>query len=69
MSMNDIERYNFWHREMDAYLRSINKKVVVAVEEEDEPVGHICRYCGHVEMQINNHFAHIEFCHPDKPLI
>jgi hypothetical protein len=28
--------------------------------QEQEPVGHICPYCGHIEMLINNHFSHIE---------
>jgi hypothetical protein len=34
-----------------------------------EVVGHVCPYCGHVEMLINSHFLHIEFEHPGKPLI
>lgn len=41
-------------------------------EQEDlteEVVGHICPYCGHIEMQINNHFIHIEIFHPGDPLI
>jgi len=37
--------------------------------QEQEPVGHICPYCGHIEMLINNHFSHIEIEHPGKPLI
>lgn len=36
---------------------------------EKEITGHICPYCGHIEMQINNHFWHIEIEHPGKPLI
>lgn len=61
--MNDIERHNWWHLEMDAFLKKKKE------DEPEEVVGHVCRYCGNVEMQINNHFAHIEFFHPDKPLI
>ena len=38
------------------------------IDDEDEP-GHFCPYCGHKEMQINNHYAHIEFEHPGKPII
>lgn len=59
--MNDIERYNFWNLEMDNFLASL--------KDDEEVEGHVCRYCGHVEKQINNHFSHIEIFHPDKPLI
>lgn len=31
--------------------------------------GHYCPYCGQKSMLINDHFSHIEFEHPDKPLI
>lgn len=31
--------------------------------------GHICPYCGQVNVLINDHFTHIELFHPGKPLI
>jgi len=27
--MNDIERYNFWHREQDAFIKKLKEDVVV----------------------------------------
>jgi hypothetical protein len=30
---------------------------------------HICPYCGHEESMINDHFTHIEFFHPEMPLV
>ena len=29
MSMNDIERYEFWHREMDAYLKKLKEEKAI----------------------------------------
>jgi hypothetical protein len=38
-------------------------------EKEDIEPGHYCPYCGHKEMLINNHFSHIEFEHPNMPIM
>lgn len=38
-------------------------------EAEDGDGYHKCPYCDAKHGQINNHFAHIEFSHPGKPLI
>jgi len=46
----------------------MNKEKEVKIIPE-EIVGHICPYCGHIEMLINQHFAHIEFEHPNRPLV
>lgn len=29
--MNDIERYNFWHLEQDAYVRDLKDKQIIDV--------------------------------------
>jgi hypothetical protein len=43
---------------------------IIEIEDlEQECFGHVCPYCGHVELQINNHFVHIEIFHPEKPLL
>ena len=39
------------------------------LNSEDIEPGHYCPYCGQKSMLINDHFSHIEFEHPDKPLI
>jgi transposase len=39
------------------------------MEKEKEEGGHCCPYCGHKSYLINDHFNHIEFFHPGKPLI
>ena len=38
-------------------------------DEEIKSGGHYCPYCEHIEMQINDHFTHIEFFHPNEPLL
>ena len=36
------------------------------LNNKEEQQGHICPYCGHIEMQINNHFAHMEIWHKNN---
>lgn len=48
---------------------SLRWPFTIMLEEIKKQSGHICPYCGETNMQINNHFAHIESEHPEKPLI
>jgi hypothetical protein len=61
-------RAPFSERVVIGYDRYLSKVREERIDEVLEP-GHYCPYCGHREMLINNYFTHIEWEHPDKPLI
>ncbi len=44
------------------------KKANPIKESTEEKSGHECPYCGKINLQINNHFTHVEFMHPGKSI-
>ena len=54
--------------EYENRVKSKNRNEMIEDILSPDP-GHYCPYCGHKEMLINNHFAHIEFEHPNMSLI
>ena len=51
------------------YVKTVENNDNNIKEEDDESGAHKCPYCDYESVLINDHFSHIEWEHPDKPLV